>query len=332
MAKFNHKIRTKKGRKASVVGYGATLLLYAVLSPLAHITDWILCSVLSLVIGKVVGLMVEGPDLTTHNKPRPGKAKEKPVEELPLSGDSEADEVITKGQEILRQIRAENNAIADEVLSGQMDELERLCAQIFKTVSEKPNKAPQIRKFMSYYLPTTLKMLGSYRTMDSRGVSVNDLTHARSETVRGMNMILTACQKQLDNLYKDTMLDVSTDIDVLEQMLKRDGLTDGAFSSDMFASEAPAAAAPVNAAKPEAPAAPVSTAPKSPVLKVRSEAAAPKDERGTGKSPILEVPLSDAPVTAAAAQMSATRPQVLDTQSSDDDFVSFYSHERNYKK
>ena len=107
-----------------------------------------------------------------------------------------------------------------------MDELERLCIQIFKTVAEKPQKAGQIRKFMNYYLPTTLKMLANYRTMDQRGVSVTDMTEARSTLIRGMGMVLTACQKQLDNLYKDTLLDVSTDMDVLEQMLKRDGLTD----------------------------------------------------------------------------------------------------------
>lgn len=73
---------------------------------------------------------------------------------------------------------------------------------------------------MDYYLPTTLKMLASYRTMSNRGVSVSDMTEARSTVIRGMGMVLTACQKQLDTLYKDDILDVSTDIDVLEQMLK----------------------------------------------------------------------------------------------------------------
>ena len=149
------------------------------------------------------------------------------MEELPLSGDDAADAMISRGQEMLHQIREENDAIPDQVLSGQMDELEQLCVQIFKTVAEKPAKAPQIRKFMDYYLPTTLKMLASYRTMSNRGVSVNDMTEARSTVIRGMGMVLTACQKQLDNLYKDDILDVSTDIDVLEQMLKRDGFTEG---------------------------------------------------------------------------------------------------------
>lgn len=218
--------KKRKGRKAGIIAAGVTVVLYALLFPLYRIADFVICGLLALLAGKVIGAMGEGLDLTTHNK-QDQKAQPKPVEELPLSGNGEADAVIAKGQEMLHTIRAENDAITDEVLSGQMDELERLCVQIFTTVAEKPQKAPQIRKFMNYYLPTTLKMLASYRTMNDRGVSVTDMTEARATTIRGMGMVLTACQKQLDNLYKDTMLDVSTDIDVLEQMLKRDGYADG---------------------------------------------------------------------------------------------------------
>ena len=218
--------KKRKGRKAGIIAAGVTVVLYAMLFPLYRIADFVICGLLALLAGKVIGAMGEGLDLTTHNK-QDQKAQPKPVEELPLSGNGEADAVIAKGQEMLHTIRAENDAITDEVLSGQMDELERLCVQIFTTVAEKPQKAPQIRKFMNYYLPTTLKMLASYRTMNDRGVSVTDMTEARATTIRGMGMVLTACQKQLDNLYKDTMLDVSTDIDVLEQMLKRDGYADG---------------------------------------------------------------------------------------------------------
>ena len=218
--------KKRKGRKAGIIAAGVTVVLYALLFPLYRIADFVICGLLALLAGKVIGAMGEGLDRTTHNR-QDQKAQPKPVEELPLSGNGEADAVIAKGQEMLHTIRAENDAITDEVLSGQMDELERLCVQIFTTVAEKPHKAPQIRKFMNYYLPTTLKMLASYRTMNDRGVSVTDMTEARATTIRGMGMVLTACQKQLDNLYKDTMLDVSTDIDVLEQMLKRDGYADG---------------------------------------------------------------------------------------------------------
>ena len=217
--------KRRKARRAGMIAFGATALGYALIFPLYRIGDFVLAGALSLLVGQVVSIMATGLDLTTHNKQ---DQPEKPeVEELPLSGDEAADAVIARGQEMLRQIRQENDAIPDQMLSGQMDELERLCVQIFRTVADKPGKAPQIRKFMNYYLPTTLKMLANYRTMQQRGVSATDMTEARSTLVRGMGMVLTACQKQLDNLYKDTMLDVSTDIDVLEQMLKRDGFTNG---------------------------------------------------------------------------------------------------------
>lgn len=220
----------KKGFKAGVITGGLVALLYSGVFPLFRISDFLICIGLAVLAGKVISVMASGLDLTTHNKQDAEKQKQE-VEELPLSGDEAADAVIAKGQEMLHQIRAENDAIPDQVLSTQMDELENLCVQIFKTVAEKPQKAGQIRKFMNYYLPTTLKMLGSYRTMEQRGVSTGDLVEARSTLIRGMGMVLTACQKQLDNLYKDTLLDVTTDIDVLEQMLKRDGFSESELGS-----------------------------------------------------------------------------------------------------
>lgn len=229
-----------KGRKAGWIAFGVTALLYAAIFPLYRIGDFILAAAVAFLVGKVVSIMGSGLDLTTHNREdREREAKQ--VAELPLSGDDAADAMISRGQDMLHQIRSENDAIPDEVLSGQMDELEHLCVQIFKTVAEKPGKAPQIRKFMDYYLPTTLKMLASYRTMSNRGVSVSDMTEARSTVIRGMGMVLTACQKQLDTLYKDDILDVSTDIDVLEQMLKRDGFTEGELSQLRQRAQAPAA-------------------------------------------------------------------------------------------
>ena len=239
----------KSGKKAGLIAFAVSAVVYALLFPLYRIGDFILCAAVSFLIGKVVSIMSTGLDLTTHNKPRPGEKVVEPVADLPLSGNPEADEVVAKGQEMLHQIRAENDGIPDEAISRQLDELERLCVQIFTTVAEKPHKAGQTRKFMNYYLPTTLKMLAAYRKMDERGVSGPDMMNARSETIRGMGMVLTACQKQLDNLYKDTMLDVSTDIDVLEQMLKRDGFA-GSELDTSAASRATAAAEQMNASNP----------------------------------------------------------------------------------
>ena len=191
-------------------------------------------------VAAVTGIMGSKLDTTTHNKrdlerqkqeeelrrQAEEKKRREAASEIPLTGDEIADSVIIKGQEMLKTIRSENAMIPDQTLSAQMDTLAEKCTQIFRTVSESPSKAPQVRKFMNYYLPTTLKMLANYRTMQQRGVSYQEMNQARDTAVRGMNMVLTACQKQIDNLHKENMLDISTDIDVMEQMLKRDGYTE----------------------------------------------------------------------------------------------------------
>ncbi len=224
--------KSKKEVGTGLSGFAITAIgLGLLFRPITMIKVAIIAAI-SFAVGKAVGVMSTGLDLTTHN--RQDRQPEKEYEELGTSqtGDANADAVIAKGKEYLEAIRAANNAIPDADVTRKLYQLENKCVQIFKTVEDRPAKAGQIRKFMNYYLPTTLKMLNSYRTMQDRGISYGEMARAKETLHRGMDMVLTACQKQLDNLYKDTMLDVSTDIDVLEQMLKRDGFAEGDFSRE----------------------------------------------------------------------------------------------------
>ena len=241
---------SNSNKKSGGAGFIITLLILSSISGFSF--PGIIAGVLlGLGIGKITSIMGSGLDTTTHNRrDRERQAAEaenarRQAEErtrqlaaeaearkradanrIPLTGDPIADQVITTGQDMLATIKKENAAIPDQELTEQMNNLSIKCEQIFRTVSESPSKAPQVRKFMNYYLPTTLKMLANYRTMQQRGVSYGEMKEARDTTVHGMNLILTACQKQIDNLHRDNMLDISTDIDVLEQMLKRDGFTE----------------------------------------------------------------------------------------------------------
>ena len=237
-------------KKSGGAGFIITLLILSSLSGFSF--GGIVAGVLlGLGIGKITSIMGSGLDTTTHNRrdrerqaieeanarrqaeeqarqlaAQEEEKKRANANRIPLTGDKIADQVITTGQDMLATIKKENAAIPDQELTEQMNNLSIKCEQIFRTVSESPSKAPQVRKFMNYYLPTTLKMLANYRTMQQRGVSYGEMKEARETTVHGMNLILTACQKQIDNLHRDNMLDISTDIDVLEQMLKRDGFTE----------------------------------------------------------------------------------------------------------
>ena len=223
--RYDPKARKKKGLKAGIIAFGAAFAAYALLPfPLYRVGDYVLASVVSLLIAKVVSIMAQGPDLRSMEE------KQREADPLPVTGDAQVDELFQKGQDLLDQIAEANAAIEDQRLSKQMDELSRLVREIFRTVADKPKKAPQIRRFMDYYLPTTLKMLSSWQRMDERSVTGEEAMKVRRQIYEAMDVVVAACDKQLNHLYQDDYLDISTDIDVLQQMLRRDGLTETDFT------------------------------------------------------------------------------------------------------
>ena len=159
-------------------------------------------------------------------KRREAEEKRKAEQAKATTGDAAVDSLILRGQQLLEQIRSENDRLPEPEISEQIDTIESIANQIFKAVIEQPKKAPQIRRFMDYYLPTTLKMLVAFRRMEEGNVTGESADNARQRIRESLDMVIEAFNKQLARLYEDDALDITTDIDVLETMLKQDGLID----------------------------------------------------------------------------------------------------------
>ncbi|MCL2408658.1 MAG: 5-bromo-4-chloroindolyl phosphate hydrolysis family protein [Oscillospiraceae bacterium] len=125
---------------------------------------------------------------------------------------------------ILNELRELHGAIADFAISEKVTEIEDLAAKIFRIVEEEPSKLPQIRRFMSYYLPTTLKLLRSYATLEKQGIKGENITAAKENIGRILDTLVQGYEKQLDQLFKSDMIDLGADISVLENMMQQDGL------------------------------------------------------------------------------------------------------------
>lgn len=151
--------------------------------------------------------------------PAPPKEEEKPT------GNAELDKMIDDGRKAISEMRRLDDAIEDEKISGDIRRLEDVCQKIFDQVKADPSKLPQIRQFMDYFLPTTLKLLNAYDRMDSTGVAGDNITGTKDKVENMMGTIVAAFEKQLDSLFGADALDISTDISVLETLLAREGLT-----------------------------------------------------------------------------------------------------------
>ena len=149
-------------------------------------------------------------------------AKEEPVRE-------EEPEEKDQYQQWIDSIREVNDRIDDQVISDKIDRIEELTRKIFEMVKKRPDKEGQIRKFMNYYLPTTLKLLDSYALLEDQGIEGENITASKHQIEGIMDTLIQGFEKQLDLLFTAQAMDINSDIEVLESMMAVDGLKENQF-------------------------------------------------------------------------------------------------------
>lgn len=213
---------------------GIVCMLYALNGPLYRWQDLITFVVVGAAAFFIGGKIFKGkkyyvpaesvqPEkkLEPEKKPEPKAEPQKKVS----TGDPEVDKIIEEGYKYLHELRDVNIRIPDEVMTKRIDRMEVASADIFAYIAEHPEKAAEIRRFMNYYLPTTLKLLNSYDKLSRQRVKGENIQKTMFEIEGMMETIAGAFEKQLDSLFDDDALDIAADISVMESILKQEGLS-----------------------------------------------------------------------------------------------------------
>lgn len=200
----------------------AVWLAYAVIFPLYEPLHYVLAAGAALLAFLVSSALCRsGPAGETARPQERTEAEQKPAS----TGNAELDKMIRDGALAIGEMKRLDENIADPGISADIVRLEQVSAKIFDEVKAHPEKLPQIRRFLDYYLPTTLKLLNAYDRMSGTGVSGENIDTTLAKVEGMMRTIVAAFEKQLDSLYGAEALDISTDITVLENMMAREGLT-----------------------------------------------------------------------------------------------------------
>ena len=150
------------------------------------------------------------PEPEPAKKPSPASVKKTYMDEL---------------ERILNELYQLNEQIEDEAVSARIDRIGTLTAGIFRAVIDNPEREQDVRKFMNYYLPTTLKLLKSYDMLEEQSYQGENIVASRKKIEGVLDTLIAAFEKQLDRLFQNDALDIATDIDVLETMMAGDGLS-----------------------------------------------------------------------------------------------------------
>ena len=159
--------------------------------------------------------------------PEPPKTEALP-EDMPLAAeapDAQLEILQKERDRAIGEMRRLNQSIQGAGIAAKIDKLEALTAKIIDHVVAHPDKRPQIRKFLNYYLPTTIKLLNTYDRMGSTGVSGEHIGGTMKKIEDILDTIIASFEKQLDSLFANEAMDISTDIVVMENLLAQEGLT-----------------------------------------------------------------------------------------------------------
>ena len=234
MDEQKEKQNAKKKRSAlPIYAIGIVWLLYA--GKLNTFRGILSCAVVSAIVYAILRIVLPGkktdepPKAAAPEQPQPKQAEKKPepqpepepAEKLP----PELQSVIYQGKRAIADIRRLNDEIPDERISAQIDLIERLTAQIFDCVRKNPKKLSQIRQFLNYYLPTTIKLMEQYVTLQNQSLKTENITEGMQKIEDLLDKVIVAFQRQLDALFEADVVDITADIRVMEQMMASEGLT-----------------------------------------------------------------------------------------------------------
>lgn len=154
------------------------------------------------------------------------------VQEADADLPESAREIIREGREYIRTIHNYNDEIPGVEMSEKLYRLESTMDRIVEQVRKQPESAAELRKLMSYYLPTTVKLLSAYKELDRQTVSGENIVNTKKEIEDALDTINDAFEKLLDSLFQSMAWDVSSDISVMQTMFAQDGLTEKEMAAE----------------------------------------------------------------------------------------------------
>ena len=138
----------------------------------------------------------------------------------------EVDPIVEEGNKALSEMGRLYMSIKDPEIRVKINEIMRITDKIVQDAIADPSDIPKIRKFMNYYLPTTIKLLNAYDRMDSQGIEGENIDKRLKSITEMLDAAIAAYKKQLNSLFANQALDIETDIAVMNAMLNREGLSD----------------------------------------------------------------------------------------------------------
>ena len=223
--------RNKRRRSVGFIyGFAVTWLVMAAFLPMYKLWAVITALCASILVSSVIA-SASGKKAQAEEEKAAAEQREKEKQEsekAAAAGTSYSPEVsaiLAEGNRALSEMGRLYMSIKDPEVRGKINEIMRITDKIAQDAISDPSDIPQIKKFMNYYLPTTIKLLNAYDRMSAQGIEGENLDKSMKNINEMLDAAIEAFKKRLDSLFEDQALDIETDIKVMNTMLAREGLS-----------------------------------------------------------------------------------------------------------
>jgi 5-bromo-4-chloroindolyl phosphate hydrolysis protein len=153
--------------------------------------------------------------------------RRRPVEvQVGSPDEDELREAVKEGQAKLAELRAGARSIQDPAVGAKVEAIAAVVARVLDQIRQDPRTLKNARQFLNYYLEATIKIVARYATLSSQHLRDADI-QASLRRVEGMlETIRAAFEKQLALLLSNDVMDLDTELGLLEKTIKMEGLTE----------------------------------------------------------------------------------------------------------
>ena len=137
----------------------------------------------------------------------------------------EVNAIIDDGRLAMKEMGRLYASIPNEAIRKRINEIMSVSDKIVRDAIEDESDVPQIRKFLDFYLPTTIKLLNAYDRMEELEIEGENISGSKRSIEEMLDTTIEAYRKHLDALFRNQAMDIDAEIRAMNSMMAQEGLS-----------------------------------------------------------------------------------------------------------
>lgn len=126
----------------------------------------------------------------------------------------------------IEEISLQIERIENESFKNHVKDLQTLLLSVKNQLDKRSLKDMGLEKFIDYYIPTAIKLINSYLDFEKSDLDFENLVNSMDEIEKSILTIKSAFISVLEESYTEDIININSEIDVMNTILTQDGLLD----------------------------------------------------------------------------------------------------------